>query len=661
MQACRDCYCVLRVREITLTTVPEPRDALKTSEIEASVEVRRAPAILAAREPSALPESCPALMPLPRDVTSRSLAEALRIVTTEALRIVTTIVTSTSWVVMRTEEWRPRILRAREYRSYLPCAAYLRVLRFSLGLCPRIESTWLSEGVPRRTTENTDMKAALLRLLFPILIAVALFASCYHSQTVDVKTIRTDPMPVHDRITEVTLSSGREINFDRAPSPSLLNDTLRGTSHGAIVSVPMDSVQRLWVARIDVVRTTLAVVGVAAGLAVAIAAITYKSPPTPQYPQSCPYIYSWDGQRYVLEAQPYGGAITRGLERDDYEELPSLVADQGIFRLLMANEEDETQYTNQLQLMVVDHPPGITIRADEFGNFYAFDSLFEPTTAHDQDGHDLRPWLTASDHLIWEPLAPPDRAHGTRQDITFTFAKPPGAMKGFLVARVSTGQWGAQMIRRFSQLRGTALADWYEMIDTSRTAAAALHQWNLREELYALKVAVEEPAGWEVRGVILGGGPLLATDRVVPLDLSHVRGDSVHVRIRPPYGFWALNSFAMAYRTAGQVRVTTVEPATAKTSDGRHVLEDLRSVDTRYYSMPTTGDYGFVTFVAPPVVPGATRTVFAHARGYYRMHLVPTTPPDSATLAKFFSTPDAAALFAADRYADQRSREALAP
>lgn len=507
------------------------------------------------------------------------------------------------------------------------------------------------------------MKAARPRLLMLVLIAVPLLAYCYHSQPVDVTTVRADPTSVHDRITAVTLSSGREINFDRSSPPSLLSDTLRGTSHGTVVSVPMDSVQRLWVARIDMARTTLAVVGVAAGVAVAIAAIaaiSYKSPPTQPFPQSCPYIYSWDGQRYVLEAQPYGGAITRGLERDDYGELPSLVADQGVFRLLVANEEDETQYTNQLQLMVVDHAPGITIKADEFGKFYAFDSLFESTSSHDQDGHDLRPWLAASDHLIWEPLAPPDRAHGARQDITLTFARPPAAQKGFLVARVSTGQWGAQMIRQFSQLRGTALADWYEAIDTSRTAAAALHQWNLREELYALKVAVEEPAGWEVRGVIPGGGPLLAADRVVPLDLSHVRGDSVHLRIRPPYGFWALNSFAMAFRTAGEVHVTTVEPATARTSDGRDVLADLRSADARYYSMPNTGDYGFVTFVAPPVRPGATRTVFVHARGYYRMHLVPTTPPDSATLAQFFSTPDAAALFAADRYAAQRPREALA-
>jgi hypothetical protein len=503
------------------------------------------------------------------------------------------------------------------------------------------------------------MKVARRCLMLLAPLAMPMLVYCYHSQPVDVATARADPSSVHARISAVTMLSGQEINFDRSSPPEVLSDTLRGLVHGASTSVPMDSVQRVWVSRIDVVRTTLAVVGLAAGIAVAIAALTTKQHPTTST-QSCPFIYSWDGQRYVFDAEPYGGAITRGLERDDYGELPSLVADHGAYRLLVANEVNETQYTNQLQLLVIDHAPGVTIKADEFGRFYAFDSLAAPSSARDQDGRDLRPWLAASDQIIWEPLAPPDRAHVARQEITLTFARPPAATKGFLVARVATGLWGSQMIRQFSQLRGTALADWYATIDTSLPAAAALRQWNLREELYALKLAVEEPTGWHVRGILPGGGPLLAADRVVPLDLSYVRGDSVRIRIRPPYGFWALNSFAIAYRTAGEVHVTTLEPATAHTSDGRDVLGDLTAADARYYVMPNTGDYGFVTFAAPPLAPAVTRTVFAHARGYYRMHLAPTTPPDSAMLSQFFATPDAAARFAAERYAEQYPRAALA-
>jgi len=486
------------------------------------------------------------------------------------------------------------------------------------------------------------------RCLVPLVVfLVPMLLHCHSSRPIDVRTVRSDSAPPHDRISAVTLSNGTVVTFDSRSHPVVLSDTLRGTVHDIPTAIPMDSVQRVWVSRTDAVLTAFAVVGVAAAVAGAAALIALATK------QSCPFIYAWDGHRYVFDAEPYGGAITRGLERDDYGELPSLVEDHGVYRLLVTNEVNETQFTNQLQLLVVDHAMGAHIKADEFGRFYAFDSLAPPTTALDQDGRDLRPWLANNDQLIWEPLTPPDRAHGARQEITLTFAKPRAATKGFLVARVATGLWGSQMIRQFSQLRGTALADWYARIDTSRAQAEALRRWNFREELYALQIRVEEPDGWVSRGVLPGGGPFLAAERVVALDLSHIRGDSVRIRIRPPYGFWALNSFALAYHADRQFRVSALTPATARTSDGRDVVDDLVSTDARYYEMPHTGDNGVVTYVAPPLAPGMSRTVFAHARGYYRLHLDPATPPDSTTLARLFATPDAAAVFAAEQFAQK--------
>ena len=42
--------------------------------------------------------------------------------------------------------------------------------------------------------------------------------------------------------------------------------------------------------------------------------------------QSCPFVYSWDGKQYVFDAEPYGGAITRGLEKDDFSTLLACTA-----------------------------------------------------------------------------------------------------------------------------------------------------------------------------------------------------------------------------------------------------------------------------------------------------------------------------------------------
>ena len=88
--------------------------------------------------------------------------------------------------------------------------------------------------------------------------------------------------------------------------------------------------------------------------------------------------------------------------------------------------------------------------------------------------------------------------------------------------------------------------------------------------------------------------------------------------------------------------------------DGRDVLPSLLEVDTSYYAMPRTGDFGFVHFPAPAERPNHERTIILHSRGYYRLHLDATGGPDLAALERLESEPGYAAELAADRYADWR-------
>jgi hypothetical protein len=225
-----------------------------------------------------------------------------------------------------------------------------------------------------------------------------------------------------------------------------------------------------------------------------------------------------------------------------------------------------------------------------------------------------------------------------------------------LVANAATGFWGSHMIRAMLALHGREVDAWYAILDGDPGARALLHDWNLREELYALKVEVEEPTGWEVRGIMPGGGPVLAEDRVIALDVSRARGDRLHIRLRPPAGFWALNSFGMAYGADPPVPVIRLAPVEARDSRDANVLAELRGADDRYQVMPDVGERVQVVFPAPPPRDGMERTVFLHSRGYYRLHLGEGGEPDRATLQQLASTPGGPVRFAADRFGEWRSR-----
>lgn len=489
-------------------------------------------------------------------------------------------------------------------------------------------------------------------LCIVLLLALNL-VDCYKVTKMNAETVLSPPTgaPSLENVIGVTLKDGREIKFDQGQRTFLRDTTIEARVKGASVFIPTSDLQRVWIQSMDKGRTTLAAIGIAFGIfAVAVGvAIATK--------ESCPFVYSWDGTQYVFDGEPYGGAITRGLERDDYSHLEHLRADsKRNYRLMVTNEVNETQYTNSMELMVIDHRPGARIEMDEWGRPHDVTTALAPASARDQDGKDLVAWLSAVDGKIWEPLPSINPVSGVRQEIVLSYPKPRGAKRASLVAHAGTGMWGSHMIRELLQLRGGEVSSWYNVIDTDRGALDALRAWNVAQELYVLKLDVDEGGAWNTRGLLPGGGPFLTETRVVPLDISAVTGDSLRLRIRPPSGFWAMNSFEIAYDEVDQpLAITNVVPATARTSDDRDVLGDLRTADDRYYGMPTTNDRAIVTFVAPPPpLAGTERSIFLHTRGYYRLHLPESGPADHAGLQRITSERDGAARMAAESFAKRR-------
>lgn len=450
--------------------------------------------------------------------------------------------------------------------------------------------------------------------------------------------------PEKETIVGVTTKAGTDITFD-PPGGAVRQGVIQGNVKRLPYNVGLNDVQRVWVERREL--STLRTVGLSVGIAVvAIVGIVAATK------QSCPFVYSWDGRQYVFDAEPYGGAIARGLERDDYSELEHLREQNGWYRLLLTNEVDETQHTNLMELWVVDHPPGSHIVSDEAGTLKAYTQIQPLIAARDLMDNDLLPWLRDKDRKIWEPDAVPVRDGTLRQELILTFPKPETATQVNLVANVATGLWGSFMIKMMVELHGRDTAAWLETLDRDPTAAQAIHAWAEREGTYRLPIEVEEPSGWAVRGVLPSGGPLLAAERVISLDVSRVRGSELRIRLRPPVGFWAFNSFAVTYNAGQAVRVNRVAATTATSGDGRNIANDLAASDDRYYVMPTTTDRAELSFRAPRKIPGMERTVFLHTRGWYQLHLRNDGVPDDHTIAGIMTVPDAAARFSAVQFAE---------
>jgi hypothetical protein len=454
-----------------------------------------------------------------------------------------------------------------------------------------------------------------------------------------------------DQVIGVTDMQGARTDFDLDPPGLVSGDSIVGWVEGERTAFRLTELDRvhLRMRSVDPGASVLASIGVAAAVVLVAALVVAATK------ESCPFIYSWDGTKWVFDAEPYGGATTQGLERADFSELESLVAVDSEYRLLITNEVNETQYTNRLELWAVHHTPGSRVVADEFGGLHTIRAPVPPSTVVDASGADLRPWFAEQDGRVWEHPATRTTDGQLRQDIVLTFPRPAGATEARLVANVATGLWGSHMIREFYEMRGPEVDQFYDAVDNTELGRQRVLAWNLRDELFTLKLLLEEPTGWEVRGLLPGGGPFISEDRVVTLDLSRVEGDVVRLRIRPPVAFWGFDWLALDYGVDEPVEVERVSLTMATTSTGVDALSELRAVDDAYYAMPEKGEWAELRFPAVEIPDGMEQTFILSSQGYYRLHLNSDQEPDREAIAEIELVPDTGARLAVEAYASAQA------
>jgi len=468
----------------------------------------------------------------------------------------------------------------------------------------------------------------------------------------NIKSVsRSEAGVAEPEIQEIKLKGGLVYRLKDDPSISSIKEEgdhyIVALRDRAKFSVPFSEIDSVLVKRPDSTKTFLAVVGVGVLAVVAAGAIAMATK------ESCPFIYSYDGQTYVFDAEPYGGATSVGLKRTEWCGLEHLKDVNGIYRIRVTNEVDETQQTDELKLVVVDHAQGVKAVPDESGNLHTITQPIIPVSAREKKGRDILPLVQENDWIFWqswlEEKSPSDTTD-IRDELVFEFPKPLGATKAKLFFNGCNTLWASQMVKRFLELYGEEVTQFYAAVNAGGAAYQDLVNWNLRGELYRLQIRAETKEGWVPKGTIVGGGPFISEDRIYSLDLGDIPGETLKLKLLPPAGFWMINYIAVDYTDDLPVQTTELAPVQATDRSGRDIRGILSQNDEDYFIMPNIGDWADVSFLAPPSLPGLARTVLCKASGFYDIHLEAKGKPRQDILGRFLTEPDFAARYALQEY-----------
>ena len=419
------------------------------------------------------------------------------------------------------------------------------------------------------------------------------------------------------------------------------------------IKIPLSDVQQARVRKFNTGKTLLISGSTVVALTGVFLAYALLNMDIMEGAESCPFVYFFDGEAYVLDAEPYGAAVSEGLKRTDWVELSNLREVEGKYRLLLTNELDETQYTDELKLVAVDHIPGASIAPDLAGRIHTFSDPQQPVSAVDQTGRDILTFVRENDQVFWlSDLEErnPDGEGEFRDELTFEFAKPAGAKKAKLLANVWTTMWGSHSAGKYMELFGSSLEETYEEVDRHGPWYGRFFSWMAKEELYNLKVWVETPSGWKQRGLIMGGAPVITKDKAYILDVSDVPGEVLRLKLRPPVNFWMVNSLAVDYSEDTTVKITEIAAESVIDHTGRDARAVLAETDSLYIESPNFGERTELVFAALPLAPGLERTFLVKASGYYKAHVEASGESRTELIAHVFDEPGFAARYSLREY-----------
>jgi hypothetical protein len=370
------------------------------------------------------------------------------------------------------------------------------------------------------------------------------------------------------------------------------------------VIVPLDSIAVVRAVALDRGRTRalLAAATTFAFVVIAEAQSSERPEAIPRPVVSSPFIYSFDGKDYVFDSETFAGAVARGLERADVDNLDHLRDVGGSYRLRLTNERPETHYTDELALLVADHPAETRAFPDAAGAVQIVGNGVAPVAISEYGGD------TIPSRAGWE----------------LTFLRPAGDNLA-LILKTRNTTLAPFILTRVLSLLGTDVYSWYGLLGSNYMARSVVRGW-IESEGY-LEIQAQSAAGeaWWSVGKLPDVGPEITKANVVVLNLAGAVGDIVRLRVESSPGLWLLQSAELAAHR-GKTDVRALRPSRAEDEHGTDVTALLGARDSTYL-VTLPGSAVRLRFDAPSPVPGMERTVFARTTGHYYVHGDDTRPP----------------------------------
>jgi hypothetical protein len=340
---------------------------------------------------------------------------------------------------------------------------------------------------------------------------------------------------------------------------------------------------------------------------------------------SCPYVYSFDGEEYKLDAEVFGTSVSKAMEAKTFSILPSLIATGGSARIRVSNERPETHMVNSVQLFAAEAGDAGASVLDTENTLWPLPRPVPPVAASDHSGADILGDLNTRDGGYWiSDLAGCTAKTGFRDRLELEFTMASDETEATLVVDAINTELIFEVYRSIGGLLGDATLEFYEALEKDPELQRYVRDWVTD---CGLSVEVHDGTDWRSIGVMPPEANTAPFTRAIRIPLPRTASRKLRVRLSTLTDVWRIDAVAIDESPAVPIPMHELRMTAAVGSRGDDMQQQVQLADSSY-AIVLPPNHIDMQFDASPVA-GMHKPVFIVAAQGYLYEWFPTRDDDA--------------------------------
>jgi len=349
---------------------------------------------------------------------------------------------------------------------------------------------------------------------------------------------------------------------------------------------------------------------------------------------SCPFIYSYDGSEYHLEAEAFSTSISKALEAQTYHHLPSLKSQENKLKIRIANERPETHIFNSIQLYAVDSHNVSSIVLDNKNRAWPISNRITPVTATDHFGQNILKKVSTKDKQYWKTNYKNVYTEADfRDELTLSFDIPDEQSTATFIVEAINSDLINDVYSAAGAIIGEESLNFYNSLENNPALKNFFLRWI---EKSSLKIELLTTSGWEKAGSIRPEANEVSFQRAIRIGKLENARKPLTIRVSSLMDVWHIDALSIDLFAKESLKMHPLEMTLVKASNKQvgH-RKAIGAIDTTY-SLLMPADYLDIEFDASQTLNMQNPQYIFSARGYLYEWFPKVNNPFNSNLTEWF-------------------------